>query len=208
MNFMIFYLTVLLTLAAIFIGFFIWIYRLFKFYKKGNRKSFWIQCSILVLIVVFITWNFRVFPLSKNFYIKKQTELLTGKKFWSWEVYTYDEMGFRGEGYTIEIFEFDDEVAEYFMNPNADFFEKYPLELEYRENWTRNTWKKTPVIESEVQYLEHATPRKGEIIQQINFVKDLAKKEGSFYAYNTGGDIDFFIISPSEKLIIMINHNM
>ena len=46
-------------------------------------------------------------------------------------------------------------MAEYFKNPDSDFFEKYPLELDYRENWKRKTWKKTPVIESEVEYLEH-----------------------------------------------------
>ena len=117
-------------------------------------------------------------------------------------------------GYTIDIFEFNDEMAEYFKNPGFDFFGKYPLELDYRENWKRKTWKKTPVIESEVEYLEHSTPHyggwKGEIVERMKFVRKLANKEGSFYAYNNRGEnnVDFFIICPNEKLIIMINHNM
>jgi hypothetical protein len=143
---MIFYLIIFLILIAILIGFCIWIYRLFKLYKKGNRKSFWVQSSILAVITIIATWNLQIFPYSKNFYIKEQTELLTGKSFWSWEIYDFEELGVRGEGYTIDIFEFNDEMAEYFKNPGFDFFGKYPLELDYRENWKRKTWKKTPSI--------------------------------------------------------------
>jgi len=211
---MIFYLIIFLILIAILIGFCIWIYRLIKLYKKGNRKSFWLQSSLLAIITVIVTWNLQIFPLSKNFYIKEQTELLTGKSFWSWELYDYEEISVRGEGYTIDIFEFDDKMAEYFKNPDSDFFVKYPLELDYRENWNRNTWKKTPVLESEIEYLEHSTPHyggwKGKIVERMEFVRKLAKKEGSFYAYNNRGEsnVDFFIICPNEKLIIMINHNM
>ena len=211
---MIFYLIILLILIAILIGFCVWIYRLFKLYNNGNRKSFWIQSSILAVITIILTWNLQILPFSKNFHIKEQTELLTGKKFWSWKIYDYEELGVRGEGYTIDIFEFNDEMAEYFKNPDSNFFEKYPIELDYRKNWTRNTWKETPVIESELEYLEHSTPHyggwKGEIVEQMKFVRKLANKEGSFYAYNNRGEnnVDFFIICPNKKLIIMINHNM
>jgi hypothetical protein len=211
---MIFYLIIFLILVAILVGFCIWIYRLIKLYKNGNKKSFWIQSTILATIIVIITWNLRIFPFSKNIYIKEQTELLTGKSFWSWELYDYEEISVRGEGYTIDIFEFDEKIAEYFKNPDSVFFEKYPIELDYRKNWTRNTWKKTPVIESEIEYLEHSTPHygnwKGEIVERMEFVRELAKKEGSFYAFNNRGEnnVDFFILCPKEKLIIMINHNM
>jgi len=44
----------------------------------------------------------------------------------------------------------------------------------------------------------------------MEFVKEIANKEGSFYSYNfkDEANVDFFILYPKEKLVILINHNM
>ena len=43
----------------------------------------------------------------------------------------------------------------------------------------------------------------------MKFVRNLANKDGGLYAFNIkNGDVDFYIISPEDKLIIIINHNM
>ena len=123
---MAFYLIILLVLLGLLAGLIVWIYRLFRLYKKGNKKSFTIQVSILTVILIFLTWELQIFPLSKNFYIQDRTTELTGKKFWSWKEFDYEEIGVRGEGYTLNIYKFNEETAEYFKNPDKEFFNILP----------------------------------------------------------------------------------
>ena len=40
-------------------------------------------------------------------------------------------------------------------------------------------------------------------------IKTLALKEGSFYAYQYNGHYaNFYLISPTERILVLINHNM
>ena len=94
---------ILLILIGLIVGLVIWTIKLFRLYKTGKRKSFTIQICILTTLIVFATWKLQIFPLSENFYIKEQTTKLTGKSFWSWKEFSYDEWGVRGEGYTLYI---------------------------------------------------------------------------------------------------------
>ncbi|WP_339710292.1 hypothetical protein [uncultured Kriegella sp.] len=204
---MIFYLIIFLILITILIGTSVWIYRLFKLYKRGKTTSFWIQTSILGIILIFITWNLGIFPLSKNFQIKERTELLTGQTFWSWKEFDYEEIGVRGEGYTLDIYKFNEEYAQYFKNPDSTFFENYPP-----ENMSEIKWTPTPIKDNEIDILEFATPIyggwKGEIVTKQDFIRNVAKNKGAYYAYRKGGGTDFFLISPKDRLVILINHNM
>jgi hypothetical protein len=193
----------------------IWSIRIVKLFRKGKakRKSFYFEGMIFTLIIGMICWNLGIFPMSRNLYVKEVSEKITGKSFWSEKEFSFDEISVRGEGYSIDVFKFNDEIAEYFKNPGKEFFENYPKELEYRGNWERVKWKKTPVIESEQIYLENATPHYGnwndKKKEKMDFVRNLANRNGGMYAFNTkNGDVDFFIISPEEKLIVIINHNM
>ncbi|MCD4792267.1 MAG: hypothetical protein K8R54_03475 [Bacteroidales bacterium] len=202
-----FYLIILLILIAIIVGLIVWIFYLVKLFRKGRKKSFAIQVSILALFLIFVTWKFQIFPRSKNFYIKERTEQLTGKSFWSWKEFSYEEISVRGEGYTLDIYKFNDEMANYFSNPDSAFFQKYPLDEE-----TDIKWQQTPVSEIEKEILEFVTPIyvgwEGEIVEKQDFIKNIANKNGSYYSYRHGGSTNFYLISPKDKLIIMINHNM
>src|SRR5690606_31489991 len=109
-----------LLLIGLIVGLIIWIVRLFKIYRKGKRKSIAIQVSILTVLLILLTCELQVFPLSKNFYIQDRTTELTGKKFWSWEEFDYEEISVRGEGYTLDIYKFSEETAEYFKNPDRE----------------------------------------------------------------------------------------
>lgn len=193
----------------------IWGTRIIILFRKGKakRKSFYFEGMIFAVIIGMIAWNLGIFPMSRNLYVKEISEKITGKSFWSKKEFSFDEISFRGKGYSLDIFKFNDEIAQYFRSPDKDFFENYPKELEYRSNWERVTWKKTPVIESEQIYLENATPyyanwsKKKKV--KMDFVRNLANTNGGLYAFNTkNADVDFFIISPEEKLIVIINHNM
>jgi len=185
-------------------------------YKKGksSRKSFYVQIGFLSIILFSISGLLGILPFQKNIYVKKQTEILTGKSFWSSEVFSFEEISVRGEGYSIDAFKYGDEVSDYFENPDHFFFNSYPKEMEYRKNWKREKWKKTPVSNEEQKFLNHATPSYGDWnefkINKMKFVKEIANKEGAFYSYNfkDEGYVDFFIISPKENLIILINHNI
>ena len=149
----------------------------------------------------------QILPFSKNFYIKDRTTELTGKKFWSWEEFDYEEISVRGEGYTLDIYKYNQETADYFKNPNKDFFQNFPPE-EYADI----KWSKTPMNESEQEILKFATPFygswEGEIVDRQDFIRKIANKPGSYYAYEDGGSTNLYLIAPDKRLIILINHNM
>ncbi len=200
------YLILFLILLMLIIGFIFWIYKTYKLYIAKKKRAFWINLSILCILFIFITWELQLFPLSKNFYIKDRCEQLTGKTFWSWKDYSYDEMSVRGEGYTLDIYSFSDEMSAYFKNPDSVFF-SYP-----KINDSDIKWTKTPVSVKEQEILEFVTPVYGgwgnEIIIKQDYIRNIANTEGSYYAYQNTGSTNFYIISPKRRLIILINHNM
>lgn len=202
-----FYLIILLTLLGLLVGLIVWIVRLFRLYKKGKKKSFTIQVSILTAMLIFLTWEFQIFPLSKNFHIQKRTTELTGKKFWSWKEFDYEEISVRGEGYTLDIYKFNAETAEYFNNPDKDFFDSLPT-----KEFADIKWTKTPIKKSEQEILEFVTPTyrdwKGEIVDRQDFIRQIANQTGAYYSYDDGGSTNFYLIAPDKRLVILINHNI
>lgn len=187
--------------------FVIWIYRLYKLYKRGKKKSFTIQVLILSGLVVFVTWEFQIFPLSKNVYIKHKTTELSGRSFWSWKVFDHEDISVRGEGYSLDIYKFNESTADYFKNPDANFFNSFPpAEL------SDIRWTKTPVKDEDQELLEFVTPIyagwEGEIIERQEFIRQIANSAGAYYAYQNGGSANFYMIVPDKKLVIIINHNM
>lgn len=202
-----FYLIILLVLIGLITGLIVWIYRLFRLYKKGKKKSFAIQVSILTVLLIILTWELQIFPLSKNFYIQDKTTELTGKKFWSWEEFDYEEISVRGEGYTLDIYKYSEETAQYFKNPDKQFFDNLPAQELADIRWTR-----TPVKESEQEILEFVTPTyggwKGGIVDRQDFIRQIANQPGAYYSYDHGGSTNFYLIAPDKRLVILINHNM
>ncbi len=202
-----FYLIILLILIGLLVGLIVWIIRLFRLYKKGKKKSFVIQVSILTILLIFLTWQLQIFPLSKNFYIQNRTTELTGKKFWSWEEFDYEEISVRGEGYTLDIYKFSEETAEYFKNPEKEFFDNLPTKEFADIRWTR-----TPVKENEQEILEFVTQTyvgwKGAIVDRQDFIRQIANRPGAYYSYDDGGSTNFYLIAPDKRLVILINHNM
>lgn len=174
--------------------------------KKGKRKSFNIQFPIFAIIIILICWQLNLYPFASNFYIKNETSELTGQNFWSWEEYEYEEIGVRGEGYSLFIYRFDDEMQKYFQNPNEEFFTNFPSKEKADINWT-----KTPVKESDQETLKFVTPTYGgwddEIINKQDFIRELANQKGAYYSYQKKGT-NFYLIVPEKRLVILINHNM
>ena len=202
-----FYLIIFIILIAIFIGLLFWVYKLYKLYKKGKKKSFAIQALVLTTIIVFVTWQLQLFPFSKNVYIKNRTSELTGQSFWSWEEFDYEEISVRGEGYSLDIYKFNEDTADYFKNPDNAFFENFPPDELSDKKWT-----KTPIKESEKEILEFVTPIygswEGEIVDRQEFIREIANEPGAYYSYSHGGSKNFYLIALDKRLVILINHNM
>ena len=178
-------------------------------YRKGasKRKSFKIQFSILMVLSIAAIWYLRIFPFAHNIEIMNLSESLTGKRFWSWKNFKYYDGSVRGEGYYLDINKYNERTAAYFEAPDSSFFKDYPPES---SSLTR--WRPTPISENEVEMLEFATPTyagwKGKIVESQSFIRTIAISPGAYYSYRHENSTELYIISPKERVIILIYHNM
>src|SRR5687767_14119989 len=192
------YLILLLALLLLIVLSIYWLYRIFKFYKTGNKKAFIINLIIFLCLTTIFLWELRVIPLASDNDFRNKTLELTGKRFWSWNNFRYDESGVRGEGYTLEIYNLNSEMVNYFKQPSIEFFEKYPT-----KEVSDMTWKRTPVDSSDKNTLEYMTPNYSgwgsEIVNKQDYIRRVANEPGGYYCYKGN---DFYLISYKEKIIL------
>jgi hypothetical protein len=187
----------------------IWIFRLIRLYKKRSNKrlSFCIQSIILSILICLTLWFFDFYPFAQNIYFKNRSEELTGKKFWSRKVLNFEDPSVRGEGYQLQIFKFSNEMAEYFKSPDTEFFTDYP-------HYSDKRWTPTPIDSNEYEILDFVTARypnfKEDIISQQNAIRKILLNKGAYYSYSKGNssNVNFYIIYPKDRLVILIYHNM
>lgn len=203
------YLIVFILPVLVLSGCIFWMIKIFKFYKQKKAKTALLNAIALGVLTLFICWELRLIPLASDLDFRNQTEALTGKKFWCWNDYRHDEFGIRGEGFTFEIYQLNDEMAKYFTNPDKVFFEQFPS-----EKFQTTKWKETPVLDTEL--VEFVTPIYGnwsqrlkkEIAEKQKIVKQIMNDKGSYYAVRHTNSTDLYLISPKRKVIVYINHNM
>jgi len=203
------YLILFLLLIAVIVGLVFWLVKIFKFYRQKRTKIATINSVIFGLLILVISWELRIIPLSADWDFRNMTEDLTGKQFWSWNDYRYEEIGVRGEGFTFEIYKLNDDIAKYFTNPDKDFFENFPI-----KKFETTKWKETPILDTE--FIDYITPIYGnwskslqkEIGEKQLIVRQVASDKGSYYAIRQSHGTDLYLISPKRKIIIYINHNM
>lgn len=204
-----FYLLIFVLLVIIIIVLVFWLFKIFKFYSQKRTKIAIINSIIFGLLTLVICWELRIIPLSANWDFRNKTKELTGKQFWSWNDYRYNEIGIRGEGFTFEIYKLNDETAKYFIDPDKDFLERFPS-----EKFETTKWKETPILDTAL--LDFITPLYGNWSQSLQkeikdkqmIVRQVAKDKGSYYAVRQSHGTDLYLISPKRKIIIYINHNM
>lgn len=204
-----FYLIICLFLLVVVVGLIFWLVKIFKFYRQKRTKVALINSVIFGLLVLMVCWELRLIPLSSDWDFRNKTKDLTGKQFWAWNDYRYDEIGIRREGFTFEIYKLDDEIAQYFKGPNKDFFERFPL-----EQFETTKWRETPILDSGL--VDFITPIYGnwskrlqkEIEEKQLIVRQVANESGSYYAVRKSQGTDLYMISPKRKILIYINHNM
>ena len=216
-------LIILLLILALIISYPIIGFKIFKAIRSENkRKSYRLSALLLILILV-PGFLLRILPGSDllwkpidNLQERNDNIEITGHKFnYGKEIFKYEsERDFNGDGYSIWIYEIDENTANYFKDPNEDFFTKHP-NRKYRKHWESEFWKRTPFNPKEQHFLEFAN----NTLDNLEFeLKDVLNEQGNYYAYqyymhdfSDGtlyvGNIDFFVICPKRKIIVKINHN-
>lgn len=198
----------LLLLLLVSAGLVFWIVKIIRLFRKGRTRRAVIHAIVLLLLVLFVCWEFRLLPLSAEFKFRKQTEALTGKEFWCWNEYLYEEWGMRGEGFTFEIYSFDKEIANYYYAPPPAFFNDFP-----RADVGVSRWKKTPLPDS--AFLSSMMPvygnwsgrRQKMMESRYKIVRQIAESKGYYYALRRKSGNDLYLLSPEMRLIIWINYN-
>lgn len=206
---MAFYFIIFLTGIALLVGLAIWLSKIFKYYRQKRIKIAVINSVMFGLLSLVVCWQLRIFPISSNWDFRNKTKELTGKQFWAWNNYRYDEVGIRGEGFTFEIYNLNEQIAKYFTRPPRDFFTDFPS-----NKFETTKWKETPILDTVL--INFVTPVYGnwsrnlqkKIEEQQSIVRLVAKEGGSFYAFRKSHGTDLYLISPKRKIIIYINHNM
>lgn len=191
-------------------------------YKKEKKILFSIQLLLTISVIFWAAWNLEIFPGSSSYYERLRNEKLTGERFWSHKEFCLETpSGFNGDGYSICVYSFDDDVSKLFLSPQKKFFTDYPIKPEYREDWEQKKWNATPINSKETIYLNFALTKYPSNVENqnklqniFNYIREAVNKEGSFYSYNVKqhstdwiGNIDFYFLSPKDKKLIKINHN-
>lgn len=192
-------------------------------YRKRRMNLFAFQMVVLGLGIFYTTWKLEIFPGSTWYYERKSNKELTGLSF-STDKLLYchkSERSFNGDGYSISVYSLDEKTAKSFQNPEIIFFENFPIKSDPRKKWQNKHWGKSPIKDDEKIYLDFAlnefNPHNKSEAQKLSdtfsYILKIMNQPGVYYAYNFNGkgtfvgDIDFFIISPTDKKLIIINHN-
>ena len=131
-------------------------------------------------------------------------------------LYYHSEREFNGDGYSIDVFDISDSFAAWAASPPAEFTIRYPIKPEFRSHWNSIAWHKTPIPAEEVPFLDTAMSERADdpkLEAAIKLLKKLANEPGNYIAIRYHGqaasvaDIDFFLLSPSEKTFILVNFN-
>jgi hypothetical protein len=131
----------------------------------------------------------------------------------------YDsERAFNGDGYSISVHALNEEFAKWVEASESDLIAHYPVKPSVRDHWAQVTWKRTPITSDDQKYLdfacsEYASGDASQLAKAKQLTLKLAHEPGHLYAFchqthSYGiGDIDFYILSPKTKKLVMINHN-
>ena len=205
------------------VPFILWALWMFWAYKKKKKPLFYFQLVILVLAVGYLSFSLGLFPGSQSYYSKKYTAELTGQEFLLDKLeYSYDsDRSFNGDGYSIAVYNIDDDISKLFINPDPQFFVNYPAKNDSRKDWSLSKWKKTPVSDKDQKFIDFAlspiSPQDKKesegIKKQFELIRKMLKDDGHYYSYlykingSMIGNVDFYILSVKDKKIIFINHN-
>ncbi len=198
-------------------------FKVIKAFREKDKRKLHRNSALLLILFLVSGFYWRLLPGSDFVWIpiekireKNYNFETTGYKFNKGKsIYISESVrAFNGDGYSIWIYEIDNSTASYFKNPNDAFFSKHPR-TELRSHWESEFWKKTPFDQAEQMFLDFAYSSLDDLEFELD---DILNEEGNYYGYeyfmhdfndSTAyvGDIDFYVICPKRKIIVIINHN-
>lgn len=123
---------------------------------------------------------------------------------------------FNGDGFSYAEYKLSENNASYFKSPKDNFFTDYPKKG-IRDDWQIRTWTTTPLKETDqnaFNFISVYDMYSDYKVDSHYNLEEILKEEGNIYSYRYYlhrdqhfGNIDFYIISPNKRLIILINHN-
>ena len=157
-------------------------------------------------------------PGSAAFYRYLDTRSYFGRGFFLGSPYlSYDSPRFfSGDGYSIEVFRISDSLARWASSPPATFTTEYPLKPSYRSHWTSLHWCPTPVAAEDRKLLDFAlesTESDTDVLAAQTLLKRLANETGNYISAfyfmhgDSVGNVDLFLLSPGEHILIRVNFN-
>jgi hypothetical protein len=212
------FLTLLILISYPIIGF-----KIIKAIKGKNKQKLYRLSTLLIILVLIPGFYWRKLPGSdlvwrpiEKIQEKNYNQELTGFEFYDGKsIFEFEgHRSFNGDGYSIWIYELEENTETYFKNPNDEFFSNYPR-TELRDHWKSKLWHRTPFDKKEQKFVDFAHIS----LDDLDFeLTDLLNEDGNYYGYEYYmhdfidgttyvGDIDFYIICPNRKMMIKINHN-
>lgn len=128
----------------------------------------------------------------------------------------YSSRDFHGDGYSIEVFKTSETLSRWASSPPADFTATYPVRPSYRSHWSGVHWRQTPISADDRKFLEFALSEHAggsDLKAAKELLERLANEPGHYFAYfnymheEHVGDLDFFLLSPSKRVFILVNSN-
>lgn len=204
----------------------LWLTWTWKTYKKRKTSLLLFQVAAILGLAFWLSWTLSIFPCSEAHYERKMIHELTGQSF-NTNSLTFSYEGtrhFNGDGYSILRYSLNEKEADLFRQPSPSFLNDYPIKGSGRSHWQyHQTWLKTPsqippahlnFILWETNLLEDDSAEMVELRRNYDEVRTILSEPGNYYAYTYShlqsgypANIDFFILSPSQQRLIIINHN-
>jgi hypothetical protein len=193
------------------------VYKAYKAIRVRRRIAFAVY-SVLILLLLWAGFFIGVTPGSRAYADYQMTRDLFGIGFiLAHPENEYNsERAFNGDGYTIEVYKLNDSEVNKILSLLSQQAQNLPARPSYRSHWQQTFWRQTPIKREEQQFLEFALMEHvsdTDLEKEHKLLNDLAHEPGHYYSYfyfmhgTYPGDIDFFLLSPSKHLFILVNHN-
>jgi len=187
--------------------------------KKRRWIGSMVVSSALVLVVVFpgIVWG--ILPGSSIYLDRVQTRQLVGHSFLLGTpgLSYHTERSFTGDGYSIEVYSISGRAASKLVSPTSDFFKSFPVRPDVRSHWEVGRWRETPSRPEDAEFIEFALVdhklHGHDSSNPQEIALKLLEQKGNFYSYfyhdptDYLANVDFFILSPKERVLVIVNFN-
>jgi hypothetical protein len=187
--------------------------------KRSRRYRRCVAFSVLIVALLWMGLFVGLTPGASAYARYRYSRELFGRGFAALGTlrHSYHSLrAFNGDGYSIAVFTTSDTLTRWATSPPTNFGTTYPALPSVRSHWSVVHWRATPVGPGERKFLEfalmeHANSKDLDAAKKL--LERLANEPGHYFAcyyYMHGqevGNVDFFLLSPTNRVFISVNHN-